>query len=366
MKSWAVSMAAALLVLGAVLDARGHALEARAVKGACDRAGNWLVDRHNLADGTFGKSKSARMPGVVALVVTALCDHPRAYRESDGPYMSRPVKYLLSCQQDNGAILVKEFGHDTYHTALAALALKATGNPAHKGALERAKSYLLKCQAQDGGFTYGEGFRGGGDLSNSWFALLGLQAAGGKQDLGLQKSVLDFLRRCQDNAETNPDLAVKKGESSGGFYYKPGQSEMGTLKTRDGVEFPKPYGSMTAAGLESLVLCGLAREAPEFQAGLRWCKKNYSAQENPGAGAQGYFFYAWAFARCMSAAGLKDLDTSDGKKVRWAEELAAQLMARQDQAGCFVNTEARWMEDEPVLCTAYALEALNLCWASMK
>lgn len=353
-----------VLLLASLSPALGR--EARAVKRACDRAGNWLIDQHNLADGTFGKSKSAKMPGVVAMVVQALCDHPRGYRETDGPYITRPVKYLLSCQQDNGAIVVKEFGRDTYHTALAVLALKSLENKAHKDALARAKAYLLKCQAKDGGFTYGESFRHGGDLSNTWFALVGLRAAGGKMDPGVQKSSLEFIRRCQDHAETNPEFSLHKGESSGGFYYKPGESEAGTIKTRDGNTAPKPYGSMSAAGAESLLLCGLQPTASEVQAALRWFSQNFTLKENPGVGMQGYYYFVWAFARVMHEIGAKEILLADGKKVKWAEELATQLLALQDKEGFFVNREPRWMEDDPVLCTAYALEALNLCWINLK
>ena len=353
-------------VLVLALASPALSLEARAIKSACDRSGNWLIDQHNLADGTFGKSKSAKMPGVVAMVLQALCDHPRAYRESDGPYMTRPVKYLLDCQQENGAIALKEFGRDTYHTALAILALKSLENKAHKDAIARARAYLLKCQAKDGGFTYGEGFRHGGDLSNTWFALLGLQAGGGKVEAGVQASTLDFIRRCQDQAETNPEFSLRKGENTGGFYYKPGESEAGTFKTRDGNTAPKPYGSMSAAGAESLLLCGLQPSAAEVQGALRWFKQNFVLKENPGAGMQGYFYYAWAFARAMRATGAKEIDLADGKKAKWAEELAAQLMALQEKDGSFVNREPRWMEDDPVLCTSYALEALNLCWANLK
>lgn len=352
-----------------LVSPRALASDAATVKRSCDKAGNWLIEQHNLAEGTFGKSKLSKEPGVVGLVLKALCDSPRGYREAHGPFITMPVKYVLKTQKGNGAFAMD--GRDTYNTALAIVGLETVENSAYKPQIAIGREYLAKCQGKEGGFTYGDGFRDGGDLSNTWFGLFGLK--GGKVSSDTHKAALDFIRRCQDNPETNPELAAKKGDGTGGAYYKPGGSEAGTYKTRSGADMPKPYGSMTAAALEAYLLCGLTADAPEVKAALGWFKKNFSAKENPGAGMQGYFYYAFAASRALHAAGIKELELADGTKVQWASALAEQLLALQDKgagessmAGSFVNKEARWMEDDPVLTTAYALSALNQCYKVLK
>jgi len=356
----------ALCALALVSPACAGEVTAGDVKRACDRAANWLIEQHNLGAGTFGKGKLAQSPGVVALVIKALAGSPRQYREPHGPFMTQPVKYLLSTQQDSGAFM--QAGHDTYNTALAVLALQALQNKNHDTPIDQGRLYLAKCQTKDGGFTYGDGFRHGGDLSNTWFGLSGLRTAGGKREDALNAKAVVFIRRCQDNLETNPDIEARQGENSGGAYYKPGASEVGTLKTRTGAEVPKPYGSMTAAALDAYLHAGLKADAPEVKAALRWFSVHFSAKENPGAGATGYFYYTWAVSRALAAAGVKEIDlaAAEGKpasKVNWAKALAEQLLEIQDKAtGSFVNKDSRWGEDDAVLCTAYTLQSLSQCY----
>lgn len=364
-----------LMALVCVLSPAGAiAADAGAVKGACERAGVWLIDQHNLDVGTFGKTKLSKEPGVVGLVLKALGEGPRAYQESHGPFITKPVKYLVAHQKENGAITLE--GRDTYNTALAVMGLEVQRNTAYRVEIQSAKEYLIKCQAKDGGFTYGDGFRQGGDMSNTLFGLSGLQTAGGKIDKDVFTNALGFIRRCQDSPETNPEMAAKQGPGTGGAYYQPNKSEAGTVQIKRGegqaFDLPKPYGSMTAAAIESYLLCGLKADAPEVQAALKWFKKNFSAKENPGAGMQGYYYYAFAVSRALSTAGIKEIDMGDGQKVNWAAMLADQLMSMQNKGsdeeggrsmrGSFVNKEPRWMEDDPVLCTAYALSALNNCY----
>jgi len=342
------------------------ALESKPVKRATDAAGNWLVDQYNLGKGNFGQSKYSRLPGYNALVVEALCTSPRKYREGIGPFISEPVKHLLKQQRDDGAISVKGMGLEAYNTALFIMALESTKNPAHKTAIEKARKYLLKCQNKDGGFCYDHTHQQGGDLSNTWISLSALEAAGLDKNSDAFKNAVNFIRRCQDNAETNPDLKGTTATSGGGAYYKPGGSAVGTETTREGRTVPKPYGTMTAAMIESLLICEMKPDAPEIQAALRWFKENYDVKQNPGAGQKGYFYYVLAFAKAMYSLGVKEVELADGKKVNWAVDLASHLMSIQKKDGSFVNIEPKWMEDDPVLCTAYAIKALTLCYKTMK
>jgi len=125
---------------------------------------------------------------------------------------------------------------------------------------------------------------------------------------------------------------------------------------------------MTAAALDAYLHAGLKADAPEVKAALRWFSVHFSAKENPGAGATGYFYYTWAVSRALAAAGVKEIDlaAAEGKpasKVNWAKALAEQLLEIQDKAtGSFVNKDSRWGEDDAVLCTAYTLQSLSQCY----
>lgn len=113
-----------------LLGAQAWALESRAVKTATDRAGSWLVDQYNPGTGTFREGQAQqKMPGFNALVLNALCESPRKYREGIGPFISEPVKQLLRHQREDGAIAQEGTGLDAYNTALCILALKSTGVP---------------------------------------------------------------------------------------------------------------------------------------------------------------------------------------------------------------------------------------------
>jgi squalene-hopene/tetraprenyl-beta-curcumene cyclase len=159
---------------------------------------------------------------------------------------------------------------------------------------------------------------------------------------------------------------MKGGDNTGGFVYLPGDGEFGKVKARSGKEVPKPYGNMTYQAVKSLVFAGMKQDDPALQAAFKWIKNNYSVKEQPGAApGQGYFYYVLAFAKAFSAAGVTELELADGRKVHWAKDLAAQLLSVQEADGSFVNKADRWWEGDPVLTTAYALDALNLCGAAL-
>jgi squalene-hopene/tetraprenyl-beta-curcumene cyclase len=232
--------------------------------------------------------------------------------------------------------------------------------------LAKAKEYLLKCQAADGGFSYGITYQFHGDVSNTFFSLKGLSALGVGADSDVFKKALDFVRRCQDHPETNPDLKGKTTPASGGAWYKPDHSPAGQLSSsRTETALPKPYGSMTAVALSCYLLGGLKPDAPEAKAALKWLSENFSGAENPGLGQQGYYYYAASVSKALSRAGVKELDQG-GKPVLWAWELGKQLRERQDKSGCFVNQDPRWLESDKVLSTTLALQALNVCIKDLK
>ena len=112
------------------------AIEAKDLKRALDGGGNWLIEQFDLKEKVFGKGERAKDVTTVAMCVKALCDNPRDYKETSGPFISEPVKYLLSQIGEDGKLKGANAAKpDAY--ALVAEALKATRNDAHSAVLEK-------------------------------------------------------------------------------------------------------------------------------------------------------------------------------------------------------------------------------------
>ena len=66
----------------------------------------------------------------------------------------------------------------------------------------------------------------------------------------------------------------------------------------------KSYGSMTYAGLKSMIFAGVKKDDPRVKAAIGWIKGHYSLKQNPGMGrgnlgSQGLFYYLHVFAKSV-------------------------------------------------------------------
>ena len=123
--------------------------------------------------------------GITALALRAYLESHRQYTEEDGPFITRPVNFLLSHVQKDGSIS-ESINNRNYNTAVAITALKATGNPAHDKVIENGQKFLKGLQLTEkagyapehkfyGGIGYGGDERP--DLSNAYLALEALKAS---------------------------------------------------------------------------------------------------------------------------------------------------------------------------------------------
>jgi squalene-hopene/tetraprenyl-beta-curcumene cyclase len=262
--------------------------------------------------------------------------------------------------------------------AILALVRADTGREDVKQALQHAQKFLIAIQnVERAGFMtsdrdYGSIGYGGsrrGDLSNTQIALEGLRLTGlDPQDEVFAKALV-FLHRLQNvpgSWRGSMTMDGKKYEVSsgtdGGAAYYPGNSFAGYDETSEGKLVPRSYGSMTYALLKCYVLCGVPKDDPRLQAALNWCFENYSLDVNPGckpelgeaAQYQGLYYYYLTLARALSLAEVTEIKGKD-----WRKDLRAKLQAEQRDDGSWLNTRnPRWFEDNPVICTAYALIAL--------
>ena len=61
----------------------------------------------------------------------------------------------------------------------------------------------------------------------------------------------------------------------------------------------RSYGSMTYAGLKSMIYCGVTPDDPRVKAAVTWAKKHYTLDENPGMADAGLYYYYNLFGKAL-------------------------------------------------------------------
>lgn len=315
-----------------------------------------------------GSWTAADAPGVSGLVCYGLL---AAGAPETDPAVVKAIQHLLTFRQPDGGIYNPKSHHANYETAIVLMCLQAANaSGQHTPTIAKAEKFIRGLQWDEtektdksdpkfGGAGYGRS-NDRPDLSNTSFFLDALQAAGAKADDPAVQKALVFLSRCQNLESEHNTTPFATRVNDGGFYYTPaagGNSQAGN--TPEGGL--RSYGSMTYAGLKSMVFAGLTPEDQRVAAALTWIKKFYTVKENPGLGAQGVYYYFQVFAKSLTTMKLDYLEDAQGVKHDWRKELAEHIFTLQQSNGSWVNTNARWMEGDPNLATAYALMALKYC-----
>ncbi len=327
----------------------------------------WLATQSN-PDASFLQKKGARV-GFSCLVLQAWNNAPTDVKKANPEFaalMSKTANYIASQQNPEYGYIADGPEYHNYSTALAVKALAQFDAKKYSELIKKAVVYLKQLQANSsrkfdpnkhitfGGFGYGSTLRP--DLSNTWFALSALSAAGVPSSDAVFQNAIIFVKRCQNSTEVNDQPYAG---TDGGSMYLPGNSAAGKEKARDGKTIHKSYGSMTSAMLSSYLYCGLKKDAKPVQLASKWLGNNFSVTANPGhqkEGQQALFYYYRALSTALSQYGAENFYGHD-----WKKDLAGELVKTQTKEGYWVNKEARFSENDPVLCTAYALYSLGLC-----
>lgn len=336
------------------------------MEDAASKGIEFLRQRGQGDNGAFSPESGAAVTG---LCVRAILEHrPQAIAD---PVVKRALAFLESKVQPDGGIYTQGSKHRNYETSVAIGALiKANQEGKYDSTLKRAELFLRGLQwdedegaspedAAYGGAGYGSHERP--DLSNTSFLIDALRDLGNdSQDDAIQKALL-FVKRTQNLPGHGNDTPHAEAVGDGGFYYTPaagGQSQAG--ETSGGGL--RSYGSMTYAGLKSMIHAGLTADDPRVAAAMEFIRKHYSLTENPGMGHAGQFYYYHTFAKSLHVAEVDILDDDSGTPHDWRQELGSQLVEMQQKDGSWVNQENdRWMEGDRQLVTAYALLALANC-----
>jgi squalene-hopene/tetraprenyl-beta-curcumene cyclase len=117
---------------------------------------------------------------------------------------------------------------------------------------------------------------------------------------------------------------------------------------------------MSYAGLLSLVYSDLDASDQRVKAVVSWIKDNYTLDENPGLDGQGLYYYYHSMAKSLVAANLLSLPAKNGLEIDWRSELVAKVINNQREDGSWINDQAsRWLENDAILVTCYALMTLQ-------
>ncbi|GAA4472602.1 prenyltransferase/squalene oxidase repeat-containing protein [Novipirellula rosea] len=326
----------------------------------------FLKNRGQADDGSFSGETGA---AVTALCVNAILQHrPQAIND---PVIQKALAFISSKFQADGGIYATGSSHQNYETSVAIGALvRANKDGRYDSALKRAETFLKGLQWDEGegiessdpsygGAGYGSHKRP--DLSNTSFFIDALRDLGNEADDESLQKALKFVVRSQNLANEGNDTPHADEVNDGGFYYTPaagGESQAGAAEG-GGL---RSYGSMTYAGLKSMIFAGVSADDPRVLAAMDFIRKHYSLDSNPGMGQAGLYYYYHTFAKALDAADVEVLDDASGTPHPWREELANHLIAEQQPDGSWVNKQSeRWMEGDRQLVTAYALLALAYC-----
>ena len=331
------------------------------VKASVAKGAGWL-QKSQKENGAWSE---AGMPALTGLPLWALASAglPACKESTD-----KAVAFITSKQNPDGGIYVdqpdkKGGGLGNYNTSICVTALHATGRKDLAPNILKARTYIASSQHlgsddHQGGFGYDKNNkRTYTDLNNTTFSMDAMRRT---------QTVEDLRPATEKRADVNWDAALKyvekmqnkTGETKGGFAYNTDDPKAGATTNANGTVMLRAYGSMTYAGVLSMLHANLDKSDPRVRGAFDYASKFWSVDEHPGQGQQGIYFYFNIMARALSAASVDTLPKASGD-IRWREEMIKKVLALQKPDGSWVNDNNRWWENDPVLATSYAMLALE-------
>ena len=353
---------------------------ANEVEHALTRGLTWLQANQN----SNGWWSTPDQPAVTALALTAFKGDPKErYRSPEPAWLKRGYDFVLASAQPDGGIHRSNLV--TYNTSISMMALLAANKSAYEPVIRRARGFLVGLQRDfgekgrlddvfDGGIGYGSKYEHS-DMGNT---LAALEAIHYSRHLNTDKNPADakdldwaaairFLQNCQNlTAYNQQKWASDDATNKGGFVYYPGHSMAGgETNAATGRVALRSYGSISYGGLLGYIYANLKRDDPRVVAVFDWLRGNYTPEENPGMGPQGYYYYLHTMTKALTVYGVDELELKDGRKLNWRKEVGMRLLNVQRPDGSWFNDHARWWEKDPTLVTSYAVLSLEMLWRGL-
>jgi squalene-hopene/tetraprenyl-beta-curcumene cyclase len=331
----------------------------------------WLASQQK-ADGSWGESE---YPALSALALTAYQGDPSgSYKRKYEANIKKGYEHLVRNAKPDGGIYVEKLAN--YNTSISLMALLVANNPGYEPIMKKARNFLIGLQdnlgddvAVNGGVGYGGRYKHS-DLNNTlnsvealhYTRFLKSDVANDPEAKDLNwKAAIQFISRTQNLPGSNDQKwASDDPDNKGGFVYFPGQSMAGEQTLENGKTALRSYGSMSYAGLLSLIYAQVDRSDPRIKAVIEWLSRNYTLDENPGMKQEGLYYYYHTMAKGLSIAGIDTLTLKDGTKVNWRQDLAKRLLNLQKADGSWANDNGRWMEKDPILVTGYGVITMEI------
>lgn len=325
---------------------------AKTLWGLQTAEGGWPSSR-------YGLLKSGQ--SITPFVLRCLLDVPASDLPLPEENVGRALRYALDRVGKDGALGFASDPPDypVYATALLVQCLARTKFDGWEALAAPSVAWLEGQQRisgfmdhpAHGGFPMGAreavvpGQPGHIDLSMSRRALEALVDAGRRpEDPALQAALAFVLRSQRDD---------------GSFVYSIVEDALNKGKRDEGGR-ALGYGSATTDGLIGLLAAGRTVGDPAFDRGLGWLKANHSVEENPGISGGAHAPFAKAMRYYYRAGAARIFATTSGPPG-WNEALAKAILAEQLVDGSFMSDLALQKEDDPLVATAFAVQAL--AWA---
>jgi len=302
---------------------------AEAVRKAIGTGTGFLKRQQDRTEGSWPES-ALPAGGVSALVMLALLE---SGTKPDDPVIDRGLRYLRTVKPAH-----------TYVVSLQTMVYCLARPQEDMGRIKQNVLWLEEAQVKGGQCSgmWGYGLNTlRGDNSNTQYALLGLREPA---ELGVpvdpkvwQRSREHFLQ-----AQTR----------DGGWGYEPGANS--------------PTGSMTVAGISSLIIaglriqegqekiengviknCGQWQQNEPIVRGLDWLGRNFQVRANPAAGGGWHYYYLYGLERAARLSGQRFIGQHD-----WYREGADWLV--KNQVALQGNWQSGGLETE-LVATSFAL-----------
>lgn len=346
------------------------------VQRALERGVDYLKSTQN----SNGWWSTPDHPSVTALALSAIMGEPNQ-RLKNSPEVKKGYAFVLGCAKPDGGIYVTNLAN--YNTSISMMALLAAHDRKYDSVLRKARNYVAGSQVDsgekgksdepfDGGIGYSK--EGRSDMNNTLVALEALYYSkhlvedknlSETKDLNWEAAI-QFIQNCQNLPAVNKQEWVSTdSKDRGGFVYDPDSSKAGGVTNANGRVALRSYGSISYAGLLSYIYADVKANDPRVQAVMDWLRANVTLEENPGMGAQGYYYYLHLMAKALNAAQVDTLETKGGRKLDWRREVAMHLINLQKADGSWQNENGRWWEKDANLVTAYSVIALEIIYRGM-
>lgn len=345
------------------------------VQHAIDKGLGWLAANQNPTNGSWSV---ADHPAVTALTLSAFMGDPSGNAKTNhAAAIDTGYRFVLSHVKPDGGIYNKDL--QNYNTSICMMALVNAHKSEYTPVLLNARRWLVAQQSDfnapgkpespfSGGIGYGGSPDKHSDLNNTLTALEALyytkdlakdSASAPAKDLNWAAAI-QFVQNCQNLTNVNNQAWVSTNPADkGGFIYSPEQSKAGGVTNDTGRVSLRSYGSISYAGLLSYIYCDLNPNDPRVVAVYDWLRGNFTLDENPGMGAQGYYYYLHLMAKGLSTYHVDSIEVKTGARINWRREAALKLINLQKPNGSWANENGRWWEKDSVLVTAYSVMALE-------